>query len=894
MLLLAACLAAALVSPVVGAPADARARALALLQRGQYAEAAQALAPLAATHPRDADLQYRLGVARQRSGDLPGAINAFNRAARLRPNEAVYAAALARLYAELPRADRASFWYRKLLRLRPKNPKLAEEAASFVLQQGNPLEAELILKQATAANPKAPELWLLLAQCYQQMKLDAEQARCLEQAARLQPAQPDQLRKLIDLYLQAGQPDRALPYLQLAVRRQPQSAALQARLAECYLAVDDRRAAVAAYRAAARLAPRVAQYQLALAQALGDDDPAEALRAYDAAFALQQPLADQLLTVSALAAKAGRPEAALGYLTWLVALTPGELEPRRMLIQAAQAEHDTPTALMQWRELQRAGQQQYALEEAELALRLGGREWALTRLQEVADRSAGDAVLQARLASLFQQLHDAPRAEMLARAALARSGGGAAEDVRATRLLAAQVLLQVEQPEAAEPVFQEVLQAAPDNAVARRGLALCALQRGQVRAAWEQLRRAVPDHPRDVETIQAFIEAAEAADEMDATALVFQALLCEAPDNAAVLDGLTMLYRRQGGTALAARRLGDLADRQPRQGLLNLAAARELAAAGRRQEAAAIYERLARGSEFTAAARVGLCHVLLAQQRYSELIAALARLTGPQAIGAEPYRLLLAARSDLALQTGADLNLAAVAQAAADVALADPESEAYYLALAEMYLATRQVDAGVTFLQTEATRRAVAVPATVGLTRLLRQLGRPREALVWLNQTEGAAGSPTGLLERAQCLLQVQRVPEAGLAAEQVLQMTAGPTAYGGASLAGDTEGNEPGVRAEAHMVAAEACAQGYRPEEALWHLVQAITNGGPRERLTYRIVGLCINQPLSETAVLNALQQLYAAGFTEAALGIADALVAKPGFGRLKQWAMQRARRDQ
>ena len=874
-------LAGAVTAPAAGAPPGDRARAQALMQRGRYAEAAALLAPLAAANPRDANLQYRLGLAYQRAGNPIAASNALNRAAQLRPAEAVYAAALARLYAQLQRPDRASFWYRKLLRLRPQSAKLAEEAAGHVMQSGNPLEAELILKQATAANPDSPELWLLLAQCYQQMKLTAEQARCLERAARLKPMQASQLRQLIDLYLQAGQPELALPYLQMAQRQRPNDASLQARLAECHLAANDPRSAVAAYREAARLAPRAIPYRLAVAQLLGDDDPAGALEQYDAVFALQQPPADQLLTAAALAAKVGRGDAACQYLRWLVALKPREVTPRQMLIQAALAAHDVETALTQWRELQLAGEGQYAVDEAELALRLGGREWALVRLQEVADRSRGDAALQARLASLFQQLRDGPRAELLARAALAQTSPTGDEAMRATRLLAAQVLGQLEQPDAAEPVFREVLRAHPENAAAQRGVALCALQRGQVRSAWEQLRQAVADHTRDLETVQAFVKAAEAADELEASATVLKGLLRHQPDNGALLDGLTLLFRQQAGAWMAATRLAELADWEPRKGLISLTAARELAAVGRHNEAAAIYERLARGSEFTAAARLGLCHVLLAEQRYAELLAALARLTGPQAIGAEPYRLLLGIRGDLALQTGSKLDLSAAAEAASAVALAIPESEDYYLGLADLYVAMRQPDQGISFLQEGATRPQVAGPATVGLARLLRRLDRAREALVWLNQAGTQATTPAALLERAQSLLQNQQVAQAGLVAEQLLS----PDSGGMPQLA-------PAQVAAAHMVAAEACAQGYRPEEALWHLVQAIKNGGPRERLTYRIVGLCSHQPLGETAVINALHELYAAGFTDAALGVADALVVKPGFGRLRAWAMQRARR--
>lgn len=892
----------------MGAPADGRARAEALAQRGDHAGAAAVLAPLAAAQPQDADLQYRLGLAYQRAGNINGASAALNRAAQLRPTEAVYAAALARMYASVPHPDRASFWYRKLLRLRPKNPALAIEAAEFMLRHNRPLDAELMLKQATRHSGKSAELWLLLAQCYRAMDLTVEEARALERAVYLKPAEPEQLRQLIELYAQAGQPEKALPYLQMAARLHPGDPRVQVRIAECYLAVNDRTAAIGAYRAAARTAPRDGAIRTSLAQLLAETDPAAALEEYEAAFRLQQPTGEQLLAASALAARSGAPEAAGRYLAWLVALQPANAAPRQHLIEGAIARGDMAAALQQWRELQMAGERGYAVSEAELALRLGGREWALGKLQEVADGSAGDPALQAHLAALFEQLHDSPRAQLLAQAAL--SGARKLQDPanRETRLLAATVLVQAGRPEEAEKVFRQLLQADPRDAAAVRGLALSALEQGQVRAAWEQLSQALRDHSHDSAIASALIDAAGKAEEYAATAQLLQLLVEAEPDNDVLVEALVWLYRRQGGTALAAEKLAEMAEWEPRKGIVSLTAARELAAAGRAQEAAALYERLARGSDFMSAARTGLCDVLLAAGRYTELLSALARLTGPQAIGDEAYRLLLGIRAELSLQSGARYDALAVAQAATAVSTSQPQSEAYYLGLADLYLSTGQAAAGVDFLQTEASAKATA-QAGVALARVLRHLQQGREALVWLDQAGPAAQSPMGLLERAQCLLQVKQIAEAGRTAERALHLLGTGGAVPVSSATAPVMSRQGGLApsrpdpaaaeaylpvppvAQAHLIAAEACAQGYRPEEALWHLVQALMGGGPPHAISGRLVALCSTQELSETAVMNALQQLYAHGERETALAIADSLLARPGFARLRDWMAQRVR---
>ncbi|MEI6500885.1 MAG: hypothetical protein WCP21_07640, partial [Armatimonadota bacterium] len=342
------------------------------------------------------------------------------------------------------------------------------------------------------------------------------------------------------------------------------------------------------------------------------------------------------------------------------------------------------------------------------------------------------------------------------------------------------------------------------------------------------------------------------------------------PADEALLEGLAYLYRRLGGPDLAARRLLALSERAPANGLWALTAARELLAADHWRDAAAIYERLAKSSEYTVAARTSLCQLLLAQGKDAELLGALARLTGPQAIGAEAYKLLLDVRSELVLQTGKMANLGQLAAAASAVCLSDYQSESYYLGLADLYLATRQTEVGVGYLQAQASTREHAAAAAVGLARLLRKLDRVTEARVWLDQTAGAHPTPAATLERAHCLLGLGQPLDAAVLADSVLRS------------------DQPELMAEAHLISAEGCLKGYRPEEALWHYCQALRYGASATTVTGQIISLCSTQPLSEVAVLNALQQLYAEEFTDPALQVADTLSQRPGFGQLKQWLAQ------
>jgi tetratricopeptide (TPR) repeat protein len=849
-----------------GSPAASHSRASLLMKYGRFVEAAALLSPLVTTNPKDADVAYRLGVCLWRTGDLSGATEAFRRAQALRPREAVYAASLARVYAEGANFERASYWYRKLLLLRPGNMRLTMEAAQYSMQQDRPLEAELLLKRALAKTPTDAEGWMLLGQCYLQLQLKAEAAQCFEKAALKKPPQRAQLQQIIGLYMDGGQPERALPYLQMAQRLAPDDAALQAQMGAYYESAGDARAALAAYRAAAKLAPRRVEYRLALARLLAETDAPAALKEYDAAFAMQQPTAELLLAASAVAKKAGDNAAALGYLTRLVALKPSEIEPRELLVQEALSGGDNLLALRQWRELQRAGEPGCAVSEAEEALKLGAREWALGRLREVAPVAREDPAVAARLASLFAKLEDRPQAVALATQALQETRGN-----REVALQAAEVLLTAGEPARAETVFRQLYQEQPADIRVVRGLAASLLRQNQPQPAYDLLQPILRQGPHDFELVRTFVEAAEALGELPRAATLLTELVQLEPDNEPMLEGLVYLYRRREGPLLAARRLAGLAQRQPKNELFALTAARELVAAGQWQDAAALYERLTKGSRYTAAARAGLSEVLLAQGKHAELLATLARLTGPQAIGNEAYKLLTDIRAQMALQGGKLDNLPEVAAAATAVCLSPVQSQEYYLAMADLYLAAKQPETGIGYLQSQATAREQKAAATVGLARLLRKLGRAGEALVWLDQSPTETSEAT--LERAQCLLAQGQPLDASLTAERVLS---DETATG---------------RAEAHMVAAEGCIKGYRPEEALWHYCQALRSGSIPAETVASIVTLCTRQPLDERAVTNAVQQLYAQGFTNPALEIADALSQQPGYGALKRWAMEMVR---
>jgi predicted Zn-dependent protease len=673
------------------------------------------LAAAAAAKPGDARLQFRLGRAYEQAGDLQAATRAYFRAHLASPGDARTLITLARTYARIPLYDRAAYWYRKLLWLRPGDEKFTLEAARLALSNDQPLQAELLLKQTLERHPDALEAWLLLGQTYESLKLSREAVQCYERVAQLRPPSPVERRRLIELYLSTDQAAKALPQIQAALRQAPADTELLVLLGDVHRGLRNPAAAAAAYEQAAATAPQDPGLRLKLAEALAEaGDERAALREYERACALGQPSADLLLKVAALAARYGEDATSQHYLALLVALEPRVVEHRQALTRTALARGDQATALGQYRELQHTGDAVSYLSEAEFAERLGGRDWALGRLREMRPLLAGKPALAGRVALLLAALGETGEAAGVATQALAEASATADD-----RALAARALLEAGEVDRSERALRGVLAADPRNAAAILGLARALQLRERWAESYDLLRGGLAVNADNAELALALLGAASRAKQLGALAALLRRMVEGEPRNEVVLRALADAYRALGGAARSATELAAMSAARPSEKLWVLVAARELGAAGRVAEAAARYEGLARDPTLGPEARAGLCDTLLAGQRHAQLLATIRRLADPAQMPAEAYGLLTEPAGPAQLQTVSPTDsLERIARAAAALYLAPPNTEAYYLALADTCLATRSAEPGVGWLQQKTLAAGQAAPTTAGLLRL--------------------------------------------------------------------------------------------------------------------------------------------------------------------------------
>ncbi|HSK00104.1 MAG TPA: tetratricopeptide repeat protein [Kofleriaceae bacterium] len=148
------------------APADLEVKADLATAYGsieQWDRAAAALEAIAAARAPDLALLVRIGDARRRMNDLPGALAAYGRAARLAPDSSYPGFAAAQALFDAGRLAEAAAAYTGLQRFRDDAPAAQQALAVIALAQGRPGEAAWTMRIAVRDAPRSLPGWRTLA-----------------------------------------------------------------------------------------------------------------------------------------------------------------------------------------------------------------------------------------------------------------------------------------------------------------------------------------------------------------------------------------------------------------------------------------------------------------------------------------------------------------------------------------------------------------------------------------------------------------------------------------------------------------------------------------------------------------------------------------------------------
>ena len=171
---------------------------------------------------------YEQGLQLSAKGRHAGAIEQFERALALKPDDTRTLFALGNTARTLGMDRPAEEFYRRVLLLEPQRLEAVVSLANLLRAQGQFEAAEAILKPALANHPDAPELWLTLGSTYREMG-DSERAVFhYRKALERRPHYAAALGNLADLMAGDGKNDEALALYGRALKVEPDNA--QARM----------------------------------------------------------------------------------------------------------------------------------------------------------------------------------------------------------------------------------------------------------------------------------------------------------------------------------------------------------------------------------------------------------------------------------------------------------------------------------------------------------------------------------------------------------------------------------------------------------------------------------------------------------------------------------------
>jgi Flp pilus assembly protein TadD len=188
--------------------------------------------------PSQSRPRYLLGIAQERSGDLQGALESFEGAARLDPKDVPTLIQLGRLYLKNNRPADAEGKFRMALGLEPKSTE-ALQGLAFSLDTGKKSGAADAYRDYLALQPQDSVARSRLVQLLvEQQQYDAALAE-LDKDSPGQAATVETLKLKADIEIGQKKPEAAIATLKQAIALAPNDAQLHGGLGRTYLETRD-------------------------------------------------------------------------------------------------------------------------------------------------------------------------------------------------------------------------------------------------------------------------------------------------------------------------------------------------------------------------------------------------------------------------------------------------------------------------------------------------------------------------------------------------------------------------------------------------------------------------------------------------------------------------------
>ena len=804
----------------------------------QYPAAAASFRAYLQAVPRDGTALQGLGRAYMGAGNPRKAAEVLRKATEVDPSNPALWFELGKALRMLRQWSAAASALGQALSLKPDSVGAAVELARVQTAAGQPALATHTLRPFAEQPQPAPEVLRALADAYDALKLPDEALAARGRlCAVLPPKQAAPVRLQVGQgLLEGGRYAEALEQFRLAAAGDPTSAEARAGQGRALTALGLRAEAVAQWEAAVRLAPQRSDLWVGLAQARASiRDWSGALKAIDAALGLapnDRALLQQAVDTARLIPDLLRAE---GYLRRILALDPSNLAERFALADLLVERGQPVKALVEAAEALRAPHPvpEAFLKVAYLAERLGSLDLAMAQWRHLMDLGAPHelpagqelgrlllaAMRPAEAVSVLEPLHARyPAAPRLA-ATLARAYQATGRDDRAVQLLSPLVKSQ------------------PDWAEGQALLSLSLSHLGRHEEAMVAALQATRRPPVSEESCRALVAVCSAAGKPQVAVISLERLL---PADVPLVTALSLIETLACDSHTAretATRLLELFDQHPDVPELGCSAARLLAAAGQGPEDLVEAEQILLG----VSKRPQMCTRALRQIALMYLDAGaperalepLRRLLEPfpETAGVIAMLAELEPRPDMARERMADLRA---------IADADPQTPEFWCAVAPLahYL---QRD-GDEMRRLQSLQRAdLPDPAlATGIAALALLQGAPQDAERAISLVPDERRSNRALLVTlAQAQAALGRPERAMNSLRRAFALSAGGLP-------------------EDHVFYAALCRQTHDPENALWHLVIALTQKPSLTSAADAIRQLIADDELSSQTILEGLRQVY------------------------------------
>ena len=210
-----------------------------------------------------AEVNYNLGVARQKAGDLKTAVDYYRQAIRLKSDWAQAHYHLGNALKQQGQLEEAAEFYQQALSLQP-DAAVYNNLGNVLQQQGQLKAAVECYQQAIRLQPDCSQTHYNLGNVLQQQGQLKAAVECYQQAIRLQPDLAQAHQNLGNVLQKQRQLEAAVECYQQAIRLQPDLAQAHYNLGNVLQKQGQLKAAVECYQQAIRLQPNWAQAKFSI------------------------------------------------------------------------------------------------------------------------------------------------------------------------------------------------------------------------------------------------------------------------------------------------------------------------------------------------------------------------------------------------------------------------------------------------------------------------------------------------------------------------------------------------------------------------------------------------------------------------------------------------------